>query len=213
LRWDQIEQCLASVVHQNHFASGAFVTQSQTGEIGMQERLELIAAMASSYLRRNAIGIDQIEHVVRSIGRALANAEAEVERKPSPALEYAASKPSIAQRGRAPAVSKDRSIECDALICLEDGERVKMLKRHLRTAHGMTPDEYREKWGLPSEYPMMPPASRERRSKMARERGLGRKRGPRRQKLGGRGRRTKVASKRGLAMAGSKTKRRQRKQA
>ena len=64
---------------------------------------------------------------------------------------------------------------CDHIVCLEDGKKLKMLKRHLKTAYNMTPEQYRERWGLPAEYPMVAPNYAERRSALAKEIGLGTK--------------------------------------
>ena len=74
-----------------------------------------------------------------------------------------------------PAVHPRRSVFPDHIVCLEDGKRMKMLKRYLRTAHGMTPQQYREKWDLPPDYPMTAPSYAARRSELARQIGLGRK--------------------------------------
>ena len=68
----------------------------------------------------------------------------------------------------------------DHIVCLEDGKKMKMLKRHLMTEHGMTPDEYRARWGLPSDYPMVAPDYAEKRRDLAKKIGLGRKPGQRR---------------------------------
>jgi len=76
-----------------------------------------------------------------------------------------------------PAVSIKKSIGDDFIICLEDGKKLKMLKRHLRTTYNMTPDEYRAKWGLPADYPMVCPNYAQQRSELARQNGLGRKAG------------------------------------
>ena len=73
-----------------------------------------------------------------------------------------------------PAVPIKKSVTPDYLICLEDGKKLKMLKRHLKTAYGMTPEEYREKWGLPADYPMVSPNYARQRSQLAKEIGLGR---------------------------------------
>ena len=73
-----------------------------------------------------------------------------------------------------PAVPIKRSVFPDYIICLEDGKKLKMLKRHLQASYGMTPEEYRRKWGLPSHYPMVAPNYTVRRSELAREIGLGR---------------------------------------
>ena len=75
-----------------------------------------------------------------------------------------------------PPVPIKKSIEEDYLICLEDGQKFKSLKRHLMTHYNMTPDEYREKWGLPADYPMVAPAYAEARSRLAKQMGLGQRR-------------------------------------
>ena len=72
-----------------------------------------------------------------------------------------------------PAVSVKKSINADYIICLEDGKKLKMLKRHLKTAYDMTPDEYRERWNLPADYPMVAPNYARQRSRLAKEIGLG----------------------------------------
>ena len=87
-----------------------------------------------------------------------------------------------------PAVSIRSSVKKDHLVCLEDGKKMKMLKRHLMTDHGMTPDEYRARWNLPSDYPMVAPDYAEKRRDLAKKIGLGRKPGQRR------GRRKKAAT-------------------
>ncbi|RPG04324.1 MAG: MucR family transcriptional regulator, partial [Rhodospirillaceae bacterium TMED63] len=75
-----------------------------------------------------------------------------------------------------PAVSIRRSVTPDYIICLEEGRKLKMLKRHLATAYGMTPEEYREKWGLPADYPMVAPNYAKQRSYLAKKIGLGKRR-------------------------------------
>lgn len=72
-----------------------------------------------------------------------------------------------------PAVPVEESIQDDYIVCLEDGKKMKLLRRYLKTHHGMTPQEYREKWGLPADYPMVAPAYAARRSELAKEAGLG----------------------------------------
>jgi predicted transcriptional regulator len=83
-------------------------------------------------------------------------------------------------------VSIKKSITPDYLICLEDGKKLKMLKRHLRATYNMSPDEYRAKWSLPSDYPMVAPSYSDRRSEFAKKIGLGRRPAP------GRGRKPKA---------------------
>lgn len=75
-----------------------------------------------------------------------------------------------------PAVPVKRSVTPDHIVCLEDGKKLKMLKRHLKTAYNMSPDEYRERWGLPADYPMVAPNYAAARSALAKKMGLGRKR-------------------------------------
>jgi predicted transcriptional regulator len=77
-----------------------------------------------------------------------------------------------------PAVPIKKSVTASYIVCLEDGRKLKMLKRHLRTAYAMTPDQYRQKWGLPGDYPMVAPNYAELRSTMAKKLGLGLKRKP-----------------------------------
>ncbi|TWB77197.1 MucR family transcriptional regulator [Nitrospirillum amazonense] len=74
-----------------------------------------------------------------------------------------------------PAVPVRRSVTPDYIVCLEDGKKLKMLKRHLRTAYGLSPEEYREKWGLPADYPMVAPNYAEQRSGLAKAFGLGKR--------------------------------------
>ena len=78
-----------------------------------------------------------------------------------------------APAGHTPAVPVEMSVTPGYIVCLEDGQRFKMLKGHLRSAHAMSPEEYRAKWGLPEDYPMVAPSYREKRVEMAREMGLG----------------------------------------
>lgn len=138
------------------------------------ERLNLIAEVAANYLRRNAVGIDQIPTVILSVSRAMSQASKEIETGAVPSADAAAAQP---QEPQTPAVPIKRSVQRDFVVCLEDGVKARTLKRHLLTAHGMTPKEYREKWGLGRDYPMVAPAYSEQRSRLAKELGLGRRAG------------------------------------
>jgi predicted transcriptional regulator len=82
----------------------------------------------------------------------------------------------VAAEAAKPAVSVKRSINSDYIVCLEDGKKFKSLKRHLRTRYSMTPEQYREKWGLPPDYPMVAPNYAATRSQLARQMGLGQQR-------------------------------------
>lgn len=83
--------------------------------------------------------------------------------------------PSLAADRPQPAVPIKKSVQPDHIICLEDGKKLKMLKRHLKTAYNMSPDDYRERWGLPADYPMVAPNYAEKRSRLAKDIGLGTK--------------------------------------
>jgi predicted transcriptional regulator len=135
------------------------------------DKLTLIADVAANYLRRNSVGLEQIGIVMSAVTRAVEQAARDLA---SGTALTDADTPATAEQ-RAPAVPVRRSVQRDHLVCLEDGMKVKTLKRHLKSAHGMTPQEYRAKWGLPSDYPMAAPAYSERRSEMAMLLGLGQK--------------------------------------
>jgi predicted transcriptional regulator len=127
--------------------------------------------VASAYLGNNSVPAGQVPEVINTIYTSLNALNGQV-------AQGSAEPPK-------PAVSVRRSVHPDYIICLEDGKKLKMLKRHLRAAYGMTPDEYRAKWNLPADYPMVAPNYAEQRSAFAKKIGLGRKKGekaPRRRK-------------------------------
>ncbi|MFT9453865.1 MucR family transcriptional regulator [Komagataeibacter saccharivorans] len=121
--------------------------------------LELTAQVVSAHVSNNSVAATDLPELIRNVYQALATVGQPVE------------EPEKLQ----PAVPIRRSVFPDYIICLEDGKKLKMLKRHLHSAYGMTPEQYRERWGLPPEYPMVAPSYAERRSSLAREIGLGRK--------------------------------------
>lgn len=135
-----------------------------TDTVDMTETLiTLTADIVSAHVSNNSVAVSDLPLLIQSVHGALealddANAP---EEKPEPA------------------VSIRSSIKPDYIVCLEDGKKLKMLKRHLMTHYGMTPDEYRQKWGLPADYPMVSPNYAEQRRKLAKKIGLGRKRGSR----------------------------------
>jgi predicted transcriptional regulator len=137
------------------------------------DKLTLIANITASYLRRNSVGVDQIRAVVSSVTDALDYASKKLA---GMTTEDAEQQTSVEERAR-PAVPIRKSVQPEHIVCLEDGVQARTLKRHLQSAHGLTPQQYREKWRLPEDYPMVAPAYSERRSKMAKELGLGRKAG------------------------------------
>lgn len=129
--------------------------------------LRMSVEIVASYLAANSIAAGAIPDLIRSVHGSLQA----VGRPEAPV------RPAEKQK---PAVPIGRSINEDYIVCLEDGKRLKMLKRYLRSRHNLTPDEYRRKWGLPPDYPMVAPAYATRRSEFAKQIGLGR--GVRRQK-------------------------------
>jgi len=125
--------------------------------------IELTADVVSAYVSNNPVSLNDLPSLIADVHLALGTAN----------LGSAASTV-VKQK---PAVSAKKSLHNDYLICLEDGKKFKSLKRHIRTHYDLSPEEYREKWGLPHDYPMVAPAYAEARSRLAREMGLGRKKG------------------------------------
>ena len=135
------------------------MTEQENGD----SRIELTAEIVCAYVANNSLAAADLPELIRVTHRALTSrAEAGVAAAPPP------DKPAIAPR---------KSVGADYIVCLEDGLRFKSLKRHLRTAHDMTPQQYRAKWELPANYPMVAPNYAETRSELARRMGLGRKAG------------------------------------
>ncbi len=118
--------------------------------------LELVSKIVSAYVSKNNLPPGELPHLIRTVHEALKR------------LDQAAAKPE-------PAVSIKQSVKPEYIVCLDDGKKLKMLKRHLRTFYDMSPDEYRQKWRLSSDYPMVAPKYAARRSEMAKKFGLGRK--------------------------------------
>ena len=139
------------------------------------DKLALISKSAASYLRRNAVSVDQIDTVFSSIRRAVEEAAKEIEG--GDVAETKSAPTNASAEGQQPAVPVKKSIQPEYIVCLEDGMHARTLKRHLRTAHGMTPEQYREKWGLAEDYPLIAAGYSAARSKMAKKLGLGRKAG------------------------------------
>ena len=121
----------------------------------------LTADIVSAYVAHNAIGSDRLPDFIGSVYGALSRASLQGVEPPKVELK--------------PAVAIKKSVTAEHIICLEDGKKFKSLKRHLRNEYNMSPEEYREKWGLPRDYPMVAPAYAARRSQMAKTMGLGRR--------------------------------------
>ena len=128
-----------------------------------QTTLALTAQIVSAHVSNNTVSAEALPGLIRQVYQALTGAG------------VSAPEPEKLQ----PAVPVKRSVFPDYIVCLEDGKQLKMLKRHLQSAYGMTPEQYRERWGLPPDYPMVAPNYAERRSALARQIGLGRKDGGR----------------------------------
>ena len=118
----------------------------------------LTTQIVAAYVSNNPVPVGELPSLIRQVHSALVNVGA-------PA-EVSAERPQ-------PAVPVKRSVTPDYIICLEDGKKLKMLKRHLKTAFNMTPEEYRERWELPADYPMVAPNYATQRSKLAKQIGLG----------------------------------------
>jgi predicted transcriptional regulator len=121
--------------------------------------LKYTTTVVSAYLSNNSVEASNLSDVIREVHGALLRA----------AMPGESSKPDAV-----PAVPVKKSVAADAITCLFDGMKFKMLRRHLRTAHGLTPGDYREHWGLPSNYPVVAPGYSVARSAMAKKIGLGR---------------------------------------
>src|SRR5437879_5112781 len=124
--------------------------------------IELTANIVSAYVSNNPVPAGDIPTLINQIHSAL--------------LQVSARRADAAAEPPRPAVSIKKSITPDHLVCLEDGKRFKSLRRHLRSQYNMTPEQYREKWGLPADYPMVAPNYAVARSQLAKEMGLGQQR-------------------------------------
>ena len=125
------------------------------------ELVELTAEIVAAYVGNNPVSSTDLPSVINDVHKALSTAVTEADKPEKPELK--------------PAVAVRRSVTPDYIICLEDGKKFKSLKRHLRTHYNLSPDEYREKWGLPRDYPMVAPNYAEARSQLAKKMGLGQK--------------------------------------
>ena len=130
-----------------------------------QELIANTTEILVSYVAKNSLGAEELSQLIRNVYRTLAGLgqdSASPEARPDPA------------------VSIRSSIKQDHIVCLEDGKKMTMLKRHLMTDHSLTPDEYRKRWGLAADYPMVAPDYADKRRELAKKIGLGRKPGQRR---------------------------------
>jgi len=121
--------------------------------------LGLTAQIVAAHVSNNTVPLADLSTLIESVHRTLSNLGRAPEAPPPARPE--------------PAVTVKKSITPEYLVCLEDGKKLKMLKRHLKTAYNMTPEQYRERWGLPPDYPMVAPAYASHRSSLAKKIGLG----------------------------------------
>lgn len=135
------------------------VDDTRNTETSGAELLVCSAEIVAAYVSRNPVGPTALPDLIRSVHASLTGLSGPVDVAP-------------AERQK-PAVPISKSIQRDYIVCLEDGAQLKMLKRYLRSRFGLSPEDYRRKWGLPPDYPMVAPAYAERRSDFAKRIGLG----------------------------------------
>ena len=131
-------------------------------DVAKTELVELTVEIVSAYVSNNTVAVHDLPGLINEIHQALSRASANA---PLPDREELK-----------PAISVKKSVNPDFIICLEDGKKFKSLKRHLRTHYNLSPEEYREKWGLPHDYPMVAPNYAAARSDLAKKMGLGTRR-------------------------------------
>jgi predicted transcriptional regulator len=124
-----------------------------------QDVLSLTAEIVAAHVSNNTVPLADLPALIQQVFQTLSSIGTGEAQPPRPE----------------PAVPVKKSVMPDYIVCLEDGKKLKMLKRHLKTAYNMTPEKYRERWGLPSDYPMVAPNYAKQRSQLARELGLGTK--------------------------------------
>jgi len=135
------------------------MSEQTPNKVAEEELLRMTAEVVAAYVSNNALPTAQLAEVIGAVFLSLKALEGKGGDAKSEPLR--------------PAVPVRKSITPDYLVCLEDGKKLKMLKRHLKTAYNMSPESYRERWGLPSDYPMVAPNYARQRSRLAKEIGLG----------------------------------------
>ncbi|MCK5273171.1 MAG: MucR family transcriptional regulator [Alphaproteobacteria bacterium] len=134
------------------------MAEQKDNSLNPEELLSLTSDIVAAHVSNNTVAVTDLPGLIEQVYKTLSSVGG--------AGDAAADRPT-------PAVPIKKSITPDFIICLEDGKKLKMLKRHLKTAYDMTPDDYRERWGLPSDYPMVAPNYAKQRSKLAKAIGLG----------------------------------------
>jgi predicted transcriptional regulator len=129
-------------------------------EAKSDELLELTARVVAAHVSNNSVAVSDLPQLIGEVYQTLSNvgsSDSRIVERPTPAVPI------------------KKSITPDFIICLEDGKKLKMLKRHLKTAYDMSPEDYRERWNLPQDYPMVAPNYAKQRSRLAKQIGLGTK--------------------------------------
>ena len=130
-------------------------------QISQNELLSLTTEIVASHVSNNTVAVSDLPQVIKLVYTTLAAQGVEEEKEQPEKL--------------VPAVPIKKSVQPEFIVCLEDGKKLKMLKRHLKTRYGMSPDDYRARWGLAEDYPMVAPQYAEQRSTLAKKIGLGTK--------------------------------------
>ncbi|NJR20632.1 MAG: MucR family transcriptional regulator [Hyphomonadaceae bacterium] len=123
--------------------------------------LDMTTQIVAAYVGKNEVGIEHVAELIRSVHKSLSNLGVQTE------VERPVEKPKAA-------TTITKSVTDDYIVCLEDGKKLKMLKRYLRSKYDLSPEEYRKRWNLPGDYPMVAPNYAKRRSEFAKQIGLGR---------------------------------------
>jgi predicted transcriptional regulator len=134
------------------------MAESTENDISSTEILGLTSEIVAAHVSNNTVSTADLPQLIEQVYKTLSQV--------GKGAETVQDKPT-------PAVPIKKSVTPDYIICLEDGKRLKMLKRHLKTAYNMTPEEYKDRWGLPADYPMVAPNYAKQRSKLAKQIGLG----------------------------------------
>jgi predicted transcriptional regulator len=130
-----------------------------TDQNNSTELLKLTAEIVAAHVSNNTLPSAELPQLIAQVHASLSDT----------------GKVSSTEERPAPAVPVKKSVMPDYIVCLEDGKKLKMLKRHLKTSYDLTPEQYRERWGLPADYPMVAPNYAKRRSALAKEIGLGKR--------------------------------------
>ncbi|HLN22715.1 MAG TPA: MucR family transcriptional regulator [Patescibacteria group bacterium] len=137
------------------------MSDTASEKISRDDILRMAVDVVAAYVSKNPLPAGQIPEVINTVYSSLSQIDNHA--------------PEVKPEAPRPAVPVKKSVTPDYIICLEDGKKLKMLKRHLRTTYNMTPDDYRAKWALPPDYPMVAPNYAAQRSEFAKKIGLGRK--------------------------------------